>query len=67
MYLKLQPYRQHSIFRQASHKLVARYYGPYPIMERISDVAYLLRLPESSKVQLVLHISLLKCQAGDVV
>ena len=66
MYLKLQLYRQHSVFRRASHKLAARYYETYPIVERIGVVAYRLRLLESSKVQSIFHISLLERQARDV-
>ncbi|RVW64852.1 Transposon Ty3-I Gag-Pol polyprotein [Vitis vinifera] len=39
VYLRLQPYRQQSVFRRTSHKLSNRYYGPYEIEERIGPVA----------------------------
>ena len=67
VYLKLQPYRQHSVFRRASYNLAARYYGPYPVVKRIGSVAYLLLLPEGSRVHPVFHISVLKRQIGEAV
>ena len=42
------------------HKRAAHYYRPYPIVERVGVVAYWLRPQESSKVQSVFYISVLK-------
>ncbi|MCO5556364.1 hypothetical protein L7F22_009912 [Adiantum nelumboides] len=47
-------------------KLNMRYYGPFQVCDRISDVAYRLKLPESWKIHNVFHVSLLRPYVGDV-
>jgi hypothetical protein len=41
-------------------KLVARFCGPFEILERIGPVAYMIALPTSMYVHNVFHVSLIK-------
>ncbi|MCO5575542.1 hypothetical protein L7F22_029343 [Adiantum nelumboides] len=47
-------------------KLSIRYYGPFQITERINDVSFRLRLPDTWKIHNAFHVSLLKPFKGDV-
>ncbi|KAL8113485.1 hypothetical protein AgCh_020705 [Apium graveolens] len=59
VYLKLQPYRQKSLANRPFEKLSARLYGPFEI-----TVAYRLKLPPTSKLHPVFHVSQLKKAVG---
>ena len=65
--VRLQPYRQFSVTQGRHHKLCKRYYGPYPILERISKVAYRVGLLDGSRIHPVFHICILKLFRGKVV
>ncbi|OIT40314.1 putative mitochondrial protein [Nicotiana attenuata] len=45
IFVKLQPYRQSTFAVSPYNKLASRYFGPYPIVERVGVVAYKILLP----------------------
>lgn len=65
--LRLVPYQQMSLASQPFHKLQPRFYGPYEILAMIGLVAYKLKLPETSKLHPVFHVSCLKKHLGATV
>ena len=57
--LKLQPYHQTSM-HQGKPKLQPRFYGPFPVIDKINSVAYKLQLPPEAQIHNVFHVSQLK-------
>lgn len=60
VFLKLQPYIQTSIAPRANHKLAFKYYGPFPVIQRVNEVAYKLQLPAQAAIHPVFHVSQLR-------
>lgn len=55
VYLKLQPYTQHSVELRRKLKLSSKFYGPFQIIKNIGEVAYKLNLPVRSRIHHVFH------------
>jgi hypothetical protein len=60
VFIKLHPYVQSSLSPRANQNLSFKYFGPFPIIQRIGTVTYKLLLPATSSIHPVFHISQLK-------
>lgn len=40
VYLKLHPYKQHSMCNNAFHKLLPKFYGPFRVLDRMGSTTY---------------------------
>lgn len=65
VFVKLQPYCQHSVQLRRNRKLGLKFFGPFPIIARIGKVAYCLQLLPTARIHDVFHISQLKRCHGD--
>ena len=66
VFIRLQPYKQVSLKMGGKKKLAPKFYGPYQITKKISQVAYKLQLPNKSRIHNVFHVSCLKKCWGNI-
>ncbi|KAA3472909.1 reverse transcriptase [Gossypium australe] len=64
VYLRLQAYRQQTVRRVLNQKLSPKYYGPFPVIKKVGEVAYTLQLPPDSRIHPTFHVSQLKKHVG---
>lgn len=64
VFTKLQPYRQTSVAARKNLKLASKFFGPYPVIKRISPMAYELQLPAEPRIHPIFHVSQLKKKVG---
>lgn len=60
VWLRIPTYKQSSVVAAHYIQLAPKFYGPFPVQERIGQVAYKLTLPSSVKIHPVFHLSELK-------
>ena len=60
VYLKLQPYVQSSLASCSNQKLSYKFFGPFQILSQVGMVAYKLKLPATSLIHPVFHVSQVK-------
>ena len=64
VFLRLQPFKQHSLHWSKMRKLAPKFFGPFQILQKVGSVAYKLDLPSTSGVHPVFHVSCLKANIG---
>ncbi|XP_016704249.1 uncharacterized protein [Gossypium hirsutum] len=64
VYLRLQPYRQQSLRKVSNQKLSPKYYGHFPVIQKVGAVVYTLQLPQNSRIHPTFHVSQLKKHVG---
>ena len=64
VYLKLHPYKMHSLAQWPTEKLSPQFFRPFKFIRQVGKVAYEFELPSSAKLHPVFHVSQLKLAQG---
>jgi hypothetical protein len=64
VFLKLQPYVQSSLAPRANQKLTFKFFGSFPIVQKVGTIAYKLELPLAYAIHPIFHVSQLKKVVG---
>lgn len=64
VYLSLQAYKQQIVRRILNQKLALKYFGPFPIVDKVGQVSYRLQLPPGSRIHSTFYVSQLKKYVG---
>ena len=67
VFLRLQPFKRHSLRWSKVRKLAPKFFGPFQILQKVGFVAYKLDLPSTSGVHPVFHVSCLKAKIRQAV
>jgi hypothetical protein len=62
--MKLQPCVQSFVVHRANQKSGFKYFGPYPVLQRVGSMTYKLQLPTSSAIHPMVHVSQPKLATG---
>ena len=67
VFLRLQPFKQHSLHWSKVGKLAPNFFGPFQILQKVGCIAYKLDLPSTSGVHPVFHVSCAKAKIRQAV
>lgn len=64
--IKLQTHTQVTLACQLHNKLRQKYYGPFQVIKKINELAFIVKLPKNCKIHHTFHISTMKIFKGEL-
>lgn len=58
VYIKLSPFKQHSVLAGTFHKLSPKYASLFSIARKVGEIANEVQLPPEAKIHNVIHVSM---------